>query len=197
MQSRIVLRSMLGICVLAGSLAGAPVLADQASCNTAGCTTPALPVNFTLVIPSVLRLQVGAVGANAAVNWNTAVTATNVGNGTALNADTVTSGGAAAGLVAYSLVSNISNNNATITATASGAGLVSGGNTIPYTDIGATAVGIVGVAVALPVPGTPTVVAPTAGLIQRTGTWQYTYANTAVYPAGSYTGTINYTVSQP
>jgi hypothetical protein len=181
-----------------GVAANQAALADQATCNTAGCTTaPVLPVNFTIVIPSVLRLQVGAVGVAAAVNWNTAVTAANIGSGTALNADTVTNGGGGGTLVSYALVSNISNNNATITATGSGAGLVSGGNTIPFTDIGASVNPILGAAVALPVPGTPTSVAPTAGVILRTGTWQYTYANTTVFPAGSYAGTINYTATQP
>ncbi|HYA38808.1 MAG TPA: hypothetical protein VEI74_11130 [Candidatus Methylomirabilis sp.] len=186
----------IGLSVI-GVTANQGALADQATCNTAGCTTANLPVNFTIVIPTVLRLQVGAVGAAAAVNWNAAVTAANLGNGTALNADAVTNGGAAGTLVAYALVSNISANNATITATGVGAGLVSGGNTIPYTAIGATVNPIIGAAVALPVPGTPTVVAPAAGVILRTGTWQYTYANAAVFPAGSYTGTINYTATQP
>lgn len=181
-----------------GMAANQATLADQASCNTAGCTTAALPVNFQIVIPSVLRLQVGAVGSAASVQWNTAITAANIGNGTALNADTVTNGGGGAGLVVYALVSNISNNNATITATGTGAAFVSGGNQIPYTDVNATAVDTSGNgAVALPVPGTPTVIAPASGIIRRAGTWQYTYANTSVYPAGTYSGTINYTVTQP
>jgi hypothetical protein len=180
-----------------GLAASQSALADQATCNTAGCTTANLPVSFSIVMPAVLRLQVGAIGSAAAVNWNTAVTAANVGNGTVLNADPVTNGGGGGTLVSYALVSNISNNNATISATGVGAGLTSGGNTIPYTDIGATVNPVVGGAVALPVPATPTVVAPTAGIILRSGTWQYTYANTNVYPAGTYNGTINYTVTQP
>ena len=171
-------------------------LADQASCNTAGCTTANLPVNFQIVIPSVLRLQVGAVGAAASVQWNASVTAANIGTGN-VSPDSVTNGGAGAGLVAYALVSNISNNNATITATGSAAAFVSGGNSIPYTDVNATAVGTTGAAVALPVPGTPTTVAPAAGIINRAGTWAYYYVNNTIYPAGTYTGTINYTATQP
>lgn len=195
---------MIAKLMTAGALAvvGAAVMpaatADQASCSTAGCTTGNVPVNFSIVIPAVLRLQVGAVGATALVNWTAAaITAANVGNGTAVNADSVTNGGAGAGLVAYSLVSNISNNNATITATGSLLGFSVGGVDIPYTAVNATAVGTLGAAVALPVPGTPTVVTPVSGLIRRTGTWQYNYANTDIYPAGTYTGTINYTATQP
>lgn len=195
---------MIAKLMTAGALAvvGAAVMpaatAGQASCNTAGCTTADVPVNFSIVIPAVLRLQVGAVGLTAQVDWTAAaITATNVGNGTAVNADSVANGGAGAGLVAYSLVSNISNNNATITATGAAAGFTAAGVTIPYTAVNATAAGTIGAAVALPVPGTPTVVAPASGLIRRIGTWQYNYANTDIYPAGTYTGTINYTASQP
>lgn len=188
-----------GALAVAGAAIVPAASADQASCTTAGCTTANVPVNFSIVIPAVLRLQIGAVGANPQVNWTAAaITATNVGNGTAINANSVTNGGAGAGLVAYSLISNISNNNATLTATGSGTGFNAGGATdIPYTAVDATAVATLGAAVALPLPGTPTTVAPASGLIHRTGTWQYYYVNTDIYPAGTYTGTINYTATQP
>jgi hypothetical protein len=179
-----------------GVAANQTSMADQATCNSAGCTTANLPVTFTIVIPAFLRLQVGAVGSNADVQWATAVTSANIGTGQ-VNADTVTNGGAGAGLVAYALVSNVSANDATITATGSAAAFTSGGNSIPYTDVNATANGTTGAAVALPVPGTPTTVTPTSGLINRAGTWQYFYLNNTIYPAGSYTGTINYTATQP
>jgi len=64
-----------------GVAANQSALADQASCTTAGCTTANLPVTFTIVIPAFLRLQVGAVGSNADVQWTTAVTAANIGTG--------------------------------------------------------------------------------------------------------------------
>jgi len=185
----------VGLSVM-GLAANQGALADQATCNAAGCTTANLPVNFTIVIPAFLRLQVGAVGAAASVQWNTAVTSANIGTGN-VSPDTVTNGGAGAGLVAYALVSNISTNNATITATGSAAAFLSGANQIPYTDVNETAVGITGAAVALPVPGTPTTVAPTAGVINRAGTWAYYYVNNTIYPSGTYTGTINYTATQP
>jgi hypothetical protein len=179
-----------------GAAANQTVLADQATCNTAGCTTANLPVNFSITIPAFLRLQVGAVGADASVQWNAVVTSANIGTGN-VSPDSVTNGGAGAGLVAYALVSNISTSDAVITATGSAAAFASGGNSIPYTDVNATAVGTTGAAVALPVPGTPTNVTPTAGLINRAGTWAYYYVNNTIYPAGTYTGTINYTATQP
>jgi len=179
-----------------GAAASPSALADQATCNAAACTTANLPVNFSITIPAFLRLQVGAVGAAASVQWNANITSANIGTGN-LSPDTVTNGGAGAGLVAYALVSNISTNNATITATGSAAAFLSGGNQIPYTDVNATAAGTTGAAVALPVPGTPTTVAPTTGVINRAGTWAYYYVNTVIYPAGTYTGTINYTATQP
>ncbi len=191
--------------MVAGALAvtGAAVIpaatAGQSSCNSAGCTTGNVPVNFSIIIPAVLRLQIGAVGAMPQVNWTAAaITATNVGDSTPINANSVTNGGAGAGLVAYSLVSNISNSDATITATGSGAAFdAGGGNTIPYTAVNATQSTVLGAPVALPVPGTPTPVSPVGGLILSTGTWQYYYVNTDIYPAGTYTGTINYTANQP
>ncbi len=179
-----------------GVAANQATLADQATCNSAGCTTAALPVNFSITIPAFLRLQVGAVGAAASVQWNASVTTANIGTGN-VSPDSVTNGGAGAGLVAYALVSNIDTNNATITATGSAAAFTSGGNSIPYTDVNATAVGTTGAAVALPVPGTPTTVAPASGIINRAGTWAYYYVNNTIYPAGTYTGTINYTATQP
>jgi len=95
-------------------------------------------------------------------------------------------------------VSNISTNNATITATGSAAAFTSGGNSIPYTDVNATAASTnAWAAVAMPVPGTPTNVTPASGIIDAAGTWAYYYVNNTMYPAGTYTGTINYTASQP
>lgn len=180
-----------------GVAANQTATADQATCNTAGCTTANLPVTFTIVIPAFLRLQVGAVGSNADVQWTTAVTSANIGTGQ-VSPDSVTNGGAGAGLVAYALVSNISTNNATLTATGSAAAFTSGGNSIPYTDVNANAASTnAWAAVAMPVPGTPTIVSPASGLIDAAGTWDYYYVNNTVYPAGTYTGTINYTASQP
>ena len=179
-----------------GVAANQTALADEATCTSAGCTTANLPVNFTIVIPAFLRLQVGAVGAAASVQWNTAVTSANIGTGQ-VNADTVTNGGGGVGEVAYALVSNISTNNATVTATGSAAAFVSGGNSIPYTDVDAAVTPTTGSGIALPVPGTPTTVSPTAGIIDEAGIWNYYYVNNTIYPAGTYTGTINYTATQP
>jgi len=170
-------------------------LADSASC-TGACTTTDLPVTFSIVIPSILRFTVGAAGTNPDVQWATAVTGANIGTGS-VNADTVTNGGGTGGTVVdYSVLSN-RNANVTLTATGSAASFVSGANTLAYTTVGATASGTTGAAVALPVPGTPTVLAPSAGIVNRVGTWQYTYSNATIPASGTYTGTINYTASQP
>jgi len=185
-----------------GVAANQAAQADQTNCTTAPCDTSASPlaVNFSIVIPAVLRFQVGDTAATSpSVQWTAGnVTAANMGTG-AVNADTVTNGGPSGGtLVDYALVSNLDTNPATITAAGVGTLNDGGANTIPYTDIDATANDTSGNgAVALPVPGTPTVISPTSGVIDRTGTWQYTFANTTIYPAGTYTGTINYTVAQP
>jgi len=195
-MNKVTMRSLWVALSVMGLAASQSALADQASCTGAACTTANLPVNFSITIPAFLRLQVGAVGSAADVQWNANITAANIGTGN-LSPDTVNNGGAGAGLVAYALVSNVSTSDAVITATGSAAAFISGANQIPYTDVNANAVGTTGAAVALPVPGTPTNVTPTAGLIDRAGTWDYYYVNNTVYPAGTYTGTINYTVTQP
>lgn len=179
-----------------GAAANQATLADQATCTGAGCTTANLPVNFSITIPAFLRLQVGAVGLTPSVSWNTAVTAANIGTGV-VNADASTNGGAGVGQVAYALVSNISTSNATVTATGTAAAFISGANSIPYTDVGATVTPTTGTGVALPVPGSPTTVTPASGIINEAGIWTYTYANNTIYPSGTYTGTINYTATQP
>ena len=107
-------------------------------------------------------------------------------------------GGGGGGEVVYVLKSNISTSNATITATGTAAAFIAGGNQIPYTKVNATAVDTSGNgAVALPVPAAPTIVTPTSGIIDRAGIWNYYYVNDTMYPAGTYLGQINYTVTQP
>ncbi len=184
-----------------GMVANQAALADQASCAAAPCDTSATPlsVNFSINIPAFLRFQVGETAATSpSVQWNAGtITAANIGTGN-VNADTVLNGGLGGPtLVDYALVSNLSTNNATVTATGTAAAFVSGGNSIPYTDVNATTAATTGAGIALPVPGSATSVVPTSGVINEAGTWQYYYVNNAIYPAGTYTGTINYTVAQP
>jgi hypothetical protein len=97
--------------------------------------------------------------------------------------------------VAYRLFSNLGGTNVTISAVGVGGNLTSAGNNMPYSEIISTATGTTGTAINMPAAGGSTVVTPTAGLIVRDGRWAYSFDNTTLYPAGTYTGTINYTAT--
>lgn len=195
------LRNMIvvGLTSIAAIAVAAPQLvqADTATCTGPGCNTNATPlsVTFSVTIPSVLRFQLGATGLNPAVAFGSTVTATNIGNGTAVSADSVTNGGPGADGVSqvyYHLASTQGATNVQISAAGVGATLVSGLDTIPYNTITAVQTGNIAMPVA---GGAPTTVLPTGGVINETGFWSYRFANAAVYPAGIYTGTINYTAT--
>ena len=183
-----------------GAAANQTALADQATCGTTPCSAGPLSVNFSIIIPPVLRFQIGETAATSPnVQWTAGnITSANIGTGP-VNADTVSNGGVGGPtLVDYALMSNLSSNDATITASAVGTlnGLTPG-NTIPNTDITAQSNSTnAWAAVPMPVAGTTTTVTPSSGVINAAGTWQYQFANSAIYPADTYTGTITYTVSQ-
>jgi hypothetical protein len=192
------IRALAGLAVLLFSASSA--MADSATCVLSGCSAGPLSVTFSVTIPGFVRFELGAAGTNPDVQFNTGVTSANIGNATPVSADTVTNGGAGANgtdQVRYAVLSNLGGTDVTIAAAAGvpAGGLTSGGNTIPYTEIGATTTASVGAAVAMPAAGGSTSITPTGGIINRVGFWNYTFGNSAVYPAGTYTGSIVYTAT--
>lgn len=181
---------------MVGVAANQVALADTATCSGANCNTNAspLPVVFSITIPTFMRFQIGAAGPG--VQW-TNITGANIGTGSLnANASTNAGPGAGAGQLYYSLLSN-NGSTATINATGTGLGIVNGANTIPYSDVSATTTVSVGAGINLPPEGGTTVV-PAAGVIVESGFWTFAYANTLTnLPGGVYSGTINYTVTQP
>jgi len=177
-----------------GAMASQMVRADQ--CTTSGC---GLDVNFSMNIPSVFRFTLGAAGSTPTVTWSAGtITAVNLGTGADIASDTVTNGGAGANgttQVRYALLSNLNETNVTIAASAGN--LTSGGNNIPLTEIISTATTVVtGSGIAMPASGGSTNVNyPGSGVINEAGYWNYAFDNTAIYPAGTYTGTITYTAT--
>ena len=185
-----------------------------------GPSTASARLNFTVTIPKVLFLQVGtgtSYATNATVdNIAFAVPAANVGNGTVV---TGTGGDLTAGSVTVRVLGNtgtVALTNATTGQLSTG---VAGNPTISWADIG-----IAAAALATTTPGftnaaivhppfnnaagggpsaTPTSLPATAGLVRREGSWTFTYANTAVLPAGTYgntvanNGIVTYTASAP
>ncbi|HSD96930.1 MAG TPA: hypothetical protein VLB06_07295 [Sulfuricaulis sp.] len=195
-MNKVLKKSLWAALSVVGVAANQVALADTATCTGANCNTNAspLPVVFTITIPTFLRFQIGA--ASPGVQW-TNITAANLGVAPVnANASTNAGPGAAAGSLYYALLSN-NGSTATINATGTGLGIVNGGNTIPYSDISATTTVSVGAGINFPPEGGTTVV-PAAGVINESGFWNFVYANTLTnLPGGVYSGTINYTVTQP
>jgi len=183
------------LAALAAILAAPGAMADSDTCTGSGCSTAPIAVDFSITIPAFLRFQLGQDGLVPEVQFNGGITAANVGNGTPIPADTVQNAGSGANgnQVRYELVSNAGGTDVTISAAGVGSDLTDGsGNTIPYTEIGGSSTG----AVALPIAGSQTVVPmPAGGVINETGYWAYTFANSTLYPSGTYTGTIRYTAT--
>ncbi|MGH6624775.1 MAG: hypothetical protein ACREBN_12415, partial [Burkholderiaceae bacterium] len=84
--------------------------------------------------------------------------------------------------------------NVTLGATAPVAGMASGGNNIPWTQI---ATAITGGATHPTINGANATFTATANVVNITGTWIYTYLNTVTPASGTYTGQVLYTATTP
>jgi len=149
-------------------------------------------VDFSITIPRILFFQVGTPGAGNIDLIDFTLAAADVGSGTAIAG---TGGDANGGAVNVNVRSNAG--AVRITHDSDGISLTDGTNDIPFTEIvtasnnaglGAPALG------GAVVPITPTVV---DNLTNETAVWTYTYANSNVLAASTYTGTVTYTASAP
>jgi hypothetical protein len=212
--------------LLIAAFAGILPLAAQAESNfVTGTTTPITAtahLDFTVTIPKILYLQVGAgtpfVVNTTQSNLTFAVPAANVGNGTAV----ASTGGDQAGGAAVTIRVLGNSGNVTLTNTTTGQLTtgVAGNPTIPWTAFTVTAgalatttTGFTNAAITHPtfnnaagggVSATGTTLNATGGLVQQEGSWTFAYANTATLPGGTYGGTtaasngvVLYTASAP
>jgi hypothetical protein len=212
MKTSIALKSLVG----AGALM-LPLMTFAESNVQTGAATAApgatAHVDFTIVIPKVLYLRVGAgsaysTGALSSVNTIDLITFTpaagTVGNGTPVAG---TGGDLTGGVETAAIVSN--SGNVTLNATAGGALSDGNGDTIPFTQI-TTAATTLTSGTALPAPvltnGTSSNVvltAPATKLIVQDAKWTYSFANAASVPAGTYggvnvnNGRVVYTATMP
>lgn len=168
--------------------------------TTPGPTTSTARLDFQIVIPRVLFLQVGtgtSLADNTAVDLLTfTVPAANLGDGTDING---TGGNLTGGAVTVRVFGN--NGNIGLTATTSGA-LNNGaaGDTIPWSEILVTAsapttpaTGYLATAIAHPVipatgTGATTTITATNKVVRQEGIWTFRYDNTIPYAAGTYGG---------
>ncbi len=187
--------------LLAVAALGAAFTAQAESTLTTGAAGTALTatakLNFRVIIPKVLFLRVGSGTdfATAATPVDNVVFTLNAADiGTSAVVAGVTSGtGIAtggAGSVAVRLVSTGGNVN--LSAASLVAGPTAAGVSIPWTAFSSTSSNTL----LAPVVGAPaTSVAATSGVVNQSANWTFSYANTAVFAAGTYDGVVTYTAS--
>ena len=187
---------------------GIPLVAGAESNFTTGVATPLLAtarVDFTIIIPKFVSLQVGTAGVGSVDLITFTVPAASIGAGGAGIAGT--GGDLTGGVVTAKVTGN--NGQVTLTATAAAGGLVNAtADTIPFSQITTVAtVNTSATALAAPVltNGTSANVLPalTGKITNQDAKWTYNYANSAVVAAGTYGGInvnggrVTYTASMP
>jgi hypothetical protein len=202
------------VAAMTAAVALAPLAAQAESTfqTGAGALSGQARLDFRIVIPKILFLQVGtgpvapALTANATINLiDFTVPAANIGDSSVIAA-TAASGDLGTGAVTARIVSNggdVTFNSTTIGALNNGTAT----ETIPYSEI-AVATAVLTSAVALPMPAfvatggtTSTTVAATNRIVNRDARWTFTYRNTTVPAAGTYggvnanNGRVTYTAS--
>lgn len=182
-------------------------LAESNTATGAGALSSAAKVDIQVVIPRFLQFQVGTAGATVdQITFNMSAAAASVGNSVAQNG---TGGNLGAGAVTVNVKANSGQVTITPTNNSAGLGLGNGtaGQTIPYTEILTAS----NAAATLPAPtlsnagGTAVTPSLSSGAVtNRTATWTYSYANTAVPNAGTYGtggtatgGRVTYTATTP
>ena len=184
-----------------------PMLASAESNFTTGAGTPitgSAKVDFKIIIPKSVSLQIGTAGAGNVDPITFTVPAGSVGAGGAGIAGT--GGDLTGGVVTAKVIGN--NGQVTLTSNATGALTNAAADTISFTQI-TTVASLNTSATALPAPvltnGVSANVLPTlAGKItNQDAKWTYNYANNAVVPPGTYggaginNGRVIYTASMP
>ncbi|HQR54680.1 MAG TPA: hypothetical protein PLW72_01760 [Burkholderiaceae bacterium] len=176
---------------------GAINLTAQAASNFAtgasGTLTTSVNLNFSITIPRFVMLRVGSAASVNTLAY--APTASEIVNSTGV---LPTGGDTGAGNtdVTVRVIGN-GGGNITLTAVTSAPNLVSGANTIPWTTL--TAASPTGSITAPPFNSGSTVLTPSGGVVNQTGSWRYTWtsAPNTVYAPGTYTGTVTYTAAMP
>lgn len=159
-----------------------------------GTITATARVNFSIVIPRFLFLQVGTgtlLAANTTIDTISFTPAVAVvGNGIPVAA-TAGSGNLGNGAVTARIIGNAGN----VTLGATGpANLVSGANTIPWTQI---ATAVTGGVTHPTINGANATFTAAANVVNVNGTWTYSYLNTVTPASGTYTGQVLYTATSP
>ena len=186
--------------VVAGVIGLPGVARAESNVQTgAGSLTATAHLDFQIVIPRVLFLQVGTgtlLANNAAIDrivYDLSATPAIIGNGVQ---QTATSGGdVSPGVVSARVIGNSFAAAANLTATTGGALSNGAGNTISWSEIAiTTAAGVPATGTNLAHPGTPNLadagsttvsLTPVAKVINQTAQWTFKYKNTNIPAAGT------------
>jgi hypothetical protein len=206
MKTNLILKAAIALAISAPLFANA-----ESTFSTGAVTTASARLDFQIIIPRVLFLQVGTGTQMATLGTINqiafTVPAVNVGDGTAINAS-VASGDIGNGTVTARVIGN--NGTIAFTSTTLGALNNGGTDTISYSQIAATvAANTSATPLAHPTlvdAATTTVtLTPTAPskVMNRDAKWTFTYLNSAVVAPGTYGGVnannsrVTYTATMP
>lgn len=190
---------LMAMLALTGLLGAAPlqVSAQSGSCTTATCTVTS-QVNFSVVIPGFMRFRLGATNATQDTVTFT-VPAANVGDAGSIAG---TGGDQGGGVSTLQVISNMNGNVVVTVAVSNASGIpctagactgtfvnwneistaTSGATTPPALDNGST--------------GTATFT-PTAGIVNESANWTFSYDNNTVPVSGTFSGNVIYTATAP
>ena len=178
-----------------GLIAMTPAVADSEFDIGNGTLTANADLDFEIVIPRFLYLQVGSTGTTVdTVSFDLSTGVTDItdidgtiGNGNAVAGDIT---------VGVRLVSNAG--DVDLEAVGSGTGLTNGSDTIPWSQITGTAATGGATGLDVPVVGAAAVtIAANNGVVNRSDTWSFDYENDLLVGGGTYTGTVTYTATSP
>lgn len=178
-----------------GLIAMTPALADSEFDTGNGTLTATADLDFQIVIPRFLYLQVGAPGSTETLVTfdlsgvsSIADVDSQIGSGSPVDGDVT---------VGVRLVSNAG--DIELEATGSGTGLTNGSETIAWSQITGTAADGTGAGgLDVPTIGAPAVtITASSGVVNRDDTWSFDYLNDNLVAGGTYTGTVTYTATAP
>lgn len=203
--------SILCVCVLALAVGEQPNAGQASDSNANGGFNVSVDLRHRVVIPQVLYFRIGGTGIEK-LSYRVTAGATGTGNNQSYSGtvpppvgDGTPIAAGSGGVLPVSIYGNIGNVNLSYDLSDS-LGLSDGnGNHIPFDEIDVTSANAAG----LPAPplenaGANNSIGVTINgnlfggrVIRQDTTWTFTYANSTLPLAGTYTGRVRYTVSSP
>lgn len=199
----------LALALALTSILAAPYVAHAESSVVTGATpSTTARLDFRVIIPRVLFLAVGTGAAGTALTANSTIDQVTFDYTT--NSGAVGSGAAAGSIVGNVVPVRVVGNNGAISLSATTSGALTNGvatETIPWSEISVVsdqAATFPSPVIPLTGTGAGSSVAISSGtkVTNRTANWTYSYANSAVLPAGTYGTSVNngriiYTATMP